>query len=291
MGMEALGELRDLAALARPSVGVVTNVGTAHLEKLGTVENIARAKAELVEALPPDGLAVLNADDPRVLAMRRLARCPVVTYGEAADADLRLTGYAAAGAAGSRVHFCWQGEEGAASLPMVGRHIAHNALAAAAVGLRLGLAIPDVVAGLAAFDTGLRMVIRRGLRGSLVLDDCYNAGPASMIAALAALSELGGRRRIAVLGDMLELGSYELEGHREVGRAAAREAGRIIAVGQRGRLIGEEAAARGASVTFAPDNAAAVRALADLAEGDVVLVKGSRGAHMEEIVHAIVAAS
>jgi UDP-N-acetylmuramoyl-tripeptide--D-alanyl-D-alanine ligase len=287
MGMEARGDLAALAALARPAIGVVTNVGTAHLEKLGTVANIAWAKAELIEALPPVGLAVLNADDARVLAMRRQAACPVLSYGASGTADIRLIDYRSRGAAGSEFRFAWRGEVIAVSLGLLGRHAVQDALAAAAVGLGVGLTPEAVVAGLGAAGASLRMVLRPGRRGSLVVDDCYNAGPASVVAALASLPELGGARRIAVLGDMLELGSYEEAGHREVGRAAAECADRVVAVGRLGRIIGEAATLAGAAVAFAPDNAAAVALLDDLDEGDVVLVKGSRGAHMEEIVRAI----
>lgn len=310
MGMRAPGEIAYLASIARPQVGVVTNVGITHLELLGTQENIALAKSELVRALPPDGAAVLNADDPRVRAMAAVTPARVWFYGftarEAAAAgapggahwvtaaDVRSDGSWA-----QRFRLVTPWGEAEVYLPAPGRHNLLNALAAAAVGLSLGMDLDAVARGLARFQgagSRLRLVEAGGVR---ILDDTYNAAPASVIAALEVMRGLAGQegRCIAVLGDMYELGALEVEGHRQVGAAAARLADELVAVGMLGRHIAEGARAaltgsgvRLRAVHHVPDNAGAVAWLRNrLRPGDTVLVKGSRGMKMEEIVQALAA--
>ncbi|WP_273380070.1 UDP-N-acetylmuramoyl-tripeptide--D-alanyl-D-alanine ligase [Symbiobacterium thermophilum] len=351
MGMRAPGEIAYLASIARPQVGVVTNVGITHLELLGTQENIALAKSELVRALPPDGVAVLNADDPRVRAMAAATPARVWFYGltarEAADdaaAAPVATGTAGeAGTPGGRVVgwvtaenarpdgpmaqrfrlVCHLGEADV-RLPAPGPHNLLNALAAAAVGLSQGLDLEAVARGLSLFRNAgnrLRLVEAGGVR---ILDDTYNAAPASVIAALEVMRGFAGPegRCVAVLGDMYELGALEVEGHRQVGMVAARLADELVAVGQLGRHIAEGARAalagagggsagagiRGGEgppegqgpvagggtrlreVHHVPDNAGAIAWLKErLRPGDTVLVKGSRGMKMEEIVQALAA--
>ncbi len=292
MGMYDLGEIAELAAIARPHVGVVTNVGPTHLERLGTIERIAQAKTELVEALPPyssGGVAILNGDDPRVRQMAAQTRAQVFYYGLDPTCDLWANDIEGQGLEGIRFRFHHGSETIHAKVPMLGRHSVHTALAAAAVGLVEGQSWAEIIDGLQG-AAQLRLVVAPGLRGSTILDDTYNASPTSTIAALNLVEELDGRK-IAVLGDMLELGTYEEEGHRKVGRRALDVATVLITVGERGRLIAEEALAFGMGrdrVFIEENNDSAIACLREIvAPGDVILVKGSRGMEMEEIVAAL----
>ena len=289
MGMYDLGEIAELAAIARPHVGVVTNVGPTHLERLGTIERIAQAKTELVEALPDDGVAILNGDDPWVRQMAAQTRAEVFYYGLDQTCDLWANHIESQGLEGIRFRFHHGPETIHARVPMLGRHSVHTALAAAAVGLVEGQSWQEIIAGLRG-AAQLRLLVVPGLRGSTILDDTYNASPTSTIAALNLLEELDGRK-IAVLGDMLELGAYEEEGHRKVGRRALDVVAVLITVGERGRLIAEEALACGMEeekVFVEEDNDSAIARLGEIvAPGDIILVKGSRGMKMEEIVAAL----
>ncbi|GAB4403670.1 MAG: UDP-N-acetylmuramoyl-tripeptide--D-alanyl-D-alanine ligase [Anaerolineales bacterium] len=290
MGMYALGEIARLAEIALPSVGVVTNVEPVHLERLGTIERIAQAKSELVQALPADGVAVLNGDDPRVRAMAALTKARVFTYGLTPDCDLYATDIESQGLEGIRFRLHYRGEAIHARAALLGTHSVHTALAAAAVALNEGLSWQEIMAGLMDVSAQLRLIATPAIRGALILDDTYNASPKSTIAALNLLAELKGRR-IAVLGDMLELGALEDEGHRKVARRAIEVVSRLITVGKRGRIIGEEALACGMSpenVVIVDTNQDAIRILSEwIQEGDIILVKGSRGMHMEDIVKAL----
>ncbi len=293
MGMYDLGEIARLAEIARPQVGVVTNVGPTHLERLGTIERIAQAKAELPQALPPaeeGGVAVLNADDEWVAAMAGQTRARPFTYGLTPAADLWADEIESGGLTGIRFALHYRGETVHVRTPLVGRHSVHTALAAAAVGLVEGLSWEEIVAGLQDPQVQVRLLATPGPAGSTLLDDTYNASPASCLAALRLLAELPGRK-IAVLGDMYELGSFEEEGHRLVGRQARQVADRLVAVGQLGRLIGQEALRAGMAadaVHLAETNEQAIALLQTLIQdGDVVLIKGSRGMKMEQIVAAL----
>ncbi len=293
MGMYDLGEIAQLCRIAQPHVGVITNVGPVHLERLGTVERVAQAKAELVQSLPADGVAVLNADDPMVSAMAAQTRAKVFRYGLEPDADLWADEIAGEGLEGIRFRFHYQGDLVHVRVPLLGRHSVHTALRATAVGLIEGLSWEEIVPGLQNVDTQLRLMVVRAVNGATLLDDTYNASPASTLAALNLLADLSIRngRRIAVLGDMLELGSYEEEGHRIVGARVADVADTLITVGQRARLIAEEAIASGMPATkvqaAADSETALARLRAMLGPGDVVLVKGSRASHMDEIATAL----
>jgi UDP-N-acetylmuramoyl-tripeptide--D-alanyl-D-alanine ligase len=281
MGMYSLGEIRDLCALALPRIGVVTNVGPVHLERLGTIENIARAKSELVTALPSSGLAVLNGDDPRVRAMAGLTPAGSILYGFAEDCRVRASEVEPLGLAGVRFTLRALGRESRVTLPLAGRHNVANALAGVAVGLAAGLGWEEVIEGLESLRSGLRLVVVPGRGGSTVIDDTYNASPASVLAALDLLAQLP-EPRTAILGDMLELGSYEVEGHREVGRRAAQVVQHLVAVGPRARLIGEAASASGLTeVSYAPDSDAVSYVPG---AGEHILVKGSRSMFMEKVV-------
>jgi len=296
MGMYALGEIAQLCRISQPHVGVVTNVGPSHLERLGSIERIAQAKAELVQALPPApiGVAVLNGDDPLVRAMAAQTRARLFFYGLTSDCDLLADEIESEGLQGIRFCFHHAGEALHVKIPLLGRHSVHTALRAAAVGLIEGMGWDQIVAGLRNVSEQLRLVVVPGIQDATLIDDTYNASPASVIAALNLLADLtpeGHGRRIAVLGDMLELGSYEEEGHTIVGRRAADVVQKLVTVGRRARLIGEEAMASGlnpADVTIVEDNQAALAALRELVgSGDIVLVKGSRAQQMEQIVNAL----
>lgn len=290
MGMYALGEIARLAEIALPSVGIVTNVEPVHLERLGTIERIAQAKSELVQALPADGVAVLNGDDPRVRAMAAQTKARVFTYGLSPDCDLYATDIESQGLEGIRFRLHYRGETVHARAALLGTHSVHTALAAAAVALNEGLSWQEIMAGLMDVSAQLRLIATPAIRGALILDDTYNASPKSTIAALNLLAELKGRR-IAVLGDMLELGAFEDEGHRKVARRAIEVVSRLITVGKRGRIIGEEALACGMApedVVIVENNAQAISVLSEwIQAGDIVLIKGSRGMHMEDIVQAL----
>lgn len=290
MGMRALGEIEYLTSIARPDIGIVTNVGPTHLELLGTIANIARAKSELVRSLPPGGAAVLNADDELVAAMAADSPCPVWFYGfGAADRGARwvtVRDLRRDGETGQRFTLVSSEGEAEAFLPALGRHIAMGAMAAAAAGLALGISLAEVAAGLATYvPSGSRMrILNEG--GVRLLDDTYNAAPVSVIAALGVMRQLAGEGRcIAVLGDMFELGAAAEEGHRQVGEAAGRLADELVAVGDLALHI---AAAGGKAARHCAGKPEAIDELKRIVRaGDTVLVKGSRGMAMEEIVQAL----
>jgi UDP-N-acetylmuramoyl-tripeptide--D-alanyl-D-alanine ligase len=290
MGMYDLGEIAQLAEIALPRIGVVTNVGPTHLERLGSLERIAQAKAELPRALPPageGGVAILNADDERVRAMAALTRARVFTYGLNPDADLWADEIESHGLEGIRFSFHHDDQAVYAKVPLLGRHSVHAALCAASVALVLGLSWEEIIAGLHDQPSQLRLAAVPGPCASTILDDTYNASPASSIAALNLLTELSGRK-VAVLGDMYELGAYTEEAHRLVGRRAREVVELLVTVGPLGRMIGEEAREAGMAATAihqVATNAEAAALVRTLVQpGDVILIKGSRGLKMEQIV-------
>ncbi len=292
MGTFGPGELAALSAIAHQTIAVVTNVGHSHLERMGSQEGIARAKGELVAALPADGTAILNGDDPCVRAMAGLTRARAIIYGHDAGCDLRATKLVDHGPDGLSFALHWRGES--ASLdhaPFLGAHSVHTALAAAGVGLALGLRLDEVAAGLRRPHESVRLLVLPGRNGSTIIDDSYNAAPVSVLAALGILERTPARRRLAVLGDMLELGDYEEEAHREVGRAVARVADGLLTIGPRAAIVADEAARRGLSPgrirRFERKDEVAAALRDDVREGDVVLIKGSRGLALEDVVAAL----
>jgi UDP-N-acetylmuramoyl-tripeptide--D-alanyl-D-alanine ligase len=295
MSMYTEGEIARLAEIARPEVGVVLAVHPTHLERAGSLDAIARAKAELPAALPADGLAVLNADDPRVAAMASVTAAQVRTFGISPHADVRAANIESLGVAGTS--FTLQAPWGARRVRSAtpGRHLIPHALAAAAVAERFDVTLDEVEAALAEGSRAPhRMAIVEATTGATLIDDTYNASPASVGAALDFLAETpvaGGGHRYAVLGDMLELGPDEERLHREIGTRAAAVADRLLAVGERGRWIADAASAAGlAHVTTVADvdeaMAAFDRTLA-AGPGDLVLIKGSRGVELDRLVDAL----
>jgi UDP-N-acetylmuramoyl-tripeptide--D-alanyl-D-alanine ligase len=295
MSMYTEGEIARLAEIARPEVGVVLSVHPTHLERAGSIEAIARAKAELPAALPSDGLAVLNADDPLVAAMRDVTAAAVRTFGLSASADVRATAIESHGVDGTSftLEAPWGERRLHSATP--GRHLVPHALAAAIVAEHLGVPLDDVATALAqGSHAPHRMALLEAADGATLIDDTYNASPVSVAAALEFLAESPiafGRHRYAVLGDMLELGPDEERLHRQIGARAAAIAEALVAVGQRGRWIGEAAIAAGlARVTIVADADEARAAVErDLAPGvgDLVLVKGSRGIELDRLVAAL----
>jgi UDP-N-acetylmuramoyl-tripeptide--D-alanyl-D-alanine ligase len=290
MGMYALGEITRLAELAQPIVGVITNVGPVHLERMGSIDTIAEAKSELVQALPSSGTAILNFDDPRVLAMRDKTRARVMTYGLDPQADVWADEIVSEGLEGIHFTLHYRNEDFHIQVPLLGRHSVHTSLRAAAVGLAEGMSWDHILEGLQDRRAQLRLVAVPGPNSSTILDDSYNASPASMIAALNLLAELSGRK-IAMLGDMLELGEYEDEGHRMVGLRAIDAADVLITVGGLGQMIAREALDNGMPperVKVCRTNEEATEYLDTIVQpGDMILIKGSRGLHMEDIVNAL----
>jgi UDP-N-acetylmuramoyl-tripeptide--D-alanyl-D-alanine ligase len=292
MGMYVRGDIRLLAEIARPHVGIVTNVEPVHLERAGSIENIALGKRELVESLPPapEGVAILNYDDRRVQAMAEHTRARIFFYGLSPEADLWADDVETQGLDGIRLRLHYAGEQLYVKVPLLGRHSAHTVLRATAAGLVEGLDWQEIVEGLHAPGPQLRLVAVEGLQDSLILDDTYNSSPASALAALNLLRTLEGRK-IAVLGDMLELGDYEEAGHLKVGCRTANIVAELITVGERARSIAQGAELCGLPrnrVHETPDCETAVAVLREILQPrDVILVKGSRGMKMEQIVMAI----
>ncbi len=340
MGMYGLGEIRLLCSLARPQIGLVTNVGPSHLERLGTIDRIAEAKAELIEALPSalcGGVAILNHDDARVRAMATRTDAQLFFYGLTAEADLWADEIESLGMEGIRFRFHHRQEGGRVhservKLPLLGRHSVQTALGAAAVGIVNGLTWEEIITGLQRAPGQLRLVVTPGINGATVIDDTYNASPSSTLAALNLLDDLrksaeaagrpnpaagrgaafrpeldseqeetarktarAGRvgRRIAILGDMRELGSFTIEGHQQVGAHAAGVIDLLVTVGNLGRIIADEAKRAGLStqaVHAADDFESAVDILKELMQPhDLLLVKGSRAVGMDRIVEELLA--
>ncbi|HEY9555574.1 MAG TPA: UDP-N-acetylmuramoyl-tripeptide--D-alanyl-D-alanine ligase [Acidimicrobiales bacterium] len=271
MGARGVGHIADLCSIALPTVGIVTRVAAVHTEAFGTVDDVARAKSELVAALPPTGTAVLNADDERVVAMRAVTSAEVVTYGTAGDVTATDIVLDEALQGRYRLRSPWGDVD--VALAVRGRHQIDNSLAAAAAALVCGVDVDAVAAGLAtAALSPWRMELKRAPSGVLVLNDAYNANPTSVAAALESLAALPARRRVAVLGVMAELGPSSDQDHAEVAERARQLGIEVLTVA---------APAYGASDVADVDAAAAE--LGDLGDGDAVLVKGSRVAGLERL--------
>ncbi len=292
MAMDKLGEITSYCHWAKPNIGVVTNVGPVHLEKLGTMENIALAKSELVEAISRGGVAILNDDDERVRVMRDVTHARVISYGLTSRADVWADEIESHGLDGMTFMLHYRAEAHFVRLPLLGHHSVQTALRAAAVGMAEGLSWDEIVAGLSRISAEqVRLVVAKGPFDSLVLDDTYNASAESTLAALNVLKDIDEGPRVAVLGDMFELGSAEQREHEEVGCRAGLVADWVIGVGERARWICKAAIECGrpaARVLHVKDNAEALRMLKTVVRGKcVILVKGSRGMQMEEIVEGL----
>lgn len=296
MGFYVPGEIEFLCKLASPRIGVVTNIGTVHASRAGTQEDIARGKSELVQALPEDGFAILNYDDPLVRAMAENTHARVFFYGMDNVVDLWADNVESLGLEGIRFFLHYRHERNRPAevlqlrVPLIGRHSVQTALRAAAVGLVDGLTWQEIVSGLRSASNELRLLAVRTKNGALILDDTYNASPESMLAALNLLNDLVGRK-VAVLGDMLELGQYEQRGHEMVGIRAAEVVDELVTLGERGKIIAEAALEAGLpidKITALDEVEQAIQYLQpNLNSNDIVLVKGSNLMRMDRIVSAL----
>jgi UDP-N-acetylmuramoyl-tripeptide--D-alanyl-D-alanine ligase len=292
MGFYIPGEIKQLCEIALPQVGVLNNIGTVHAERAGSQEMIALGKSELVEALPPapEGIAILNYDDPYIRPMKSRTKARVFFYGMTSDADLWADRVDGMGLEGIRLRMHYKNETLHLRVPMIGRHSAETVLRAAAVGLVEGLTWDEIVRGLQESQAQLRLSAVRAESGAMIIDDTYNASPESMLAALNLLEELQGRR-IAVLGDMLELGQYEQEGHEKVGMRAAQVADVLLTYGVRAHTIAEAARKSGMKKTSIFEYEQISHVIdwlkQHLASSDIALIKGSHGLRMERIVSAL----
>jgi UDP-N-acetylmuramoyl-tripeptide--D-alanyl-D-alanine ligase len=276
MGMRGLGQIDDLCRIARPHIGIVTRVGEAHTELVGGIEGVAQAKGELIEALPPQGVAILNADDERVIAMRSRSVAPVVSYGESADADIRITDLHLDAHGCALFDVATSSGSASLNLSIPGRHMAHNAAAAIAVGEALGVPLSQMVESLrSATISDRRMQMKTTRNGALLLDDCYNANPTSMAAAIETLAQIPATRKVAVLGIMAEIENPE-SAYAKIAHMAQAGSIEIIAVGTDGY----------GSPAVSIDQA--IERINQFDDSSAVLIKGSRVAGLERIVDAVV---
>ncbi|MGQ0549580.1 MAG: UDP-N-acetylmuramoyl-tripeptide--D-alanyl-D-alanine ligase [Armatimonadota bacterium] len=293
MAMRGLGQIRDLVAMARPKIGAVTTIGETHLELLGSREQIAAAKAELLDGLPADGVAIVNADEALTERLVRDVRCRILPVGISRDAEVRAAAITRINGNGYTFHLTLGTQEADVILPLPGTHQVRNALVGAAVGYVMDLTPREIIAGLArARPAKMRQDIVT-VGDVLLIDDTYNASPQSMDAAFEVVAQVGGRRRrVLALGEMRELGPQAQELHRRVGqRAAALAPACLLAVGPNAHWYLDGAAAAGLEATAmvsAPTAADALPVLRQIVQpGDVVLIKGSRAVEMEHLADAL----
>ncbi len=283
-------EMELLVSSARADIGIVTNVGPTHLERFGTLDDTERIKGLLPASLPVDGLAVLNGDDERVRRMSQRAHAEVRTFGISAPCDLQAIDIVARGFDGIEFTLIDQRHQQRqrVSTPLIGAHQAMTAMAASAVGLRVGLDLPQIAKSLGNLPPGSRLVRRTAWNGAVIIDDSYNAAPLSMQAALDLLQDCA-PRRVALLGDMYELGGQERSAHRQIGRYASDRCDWLIAVGKRSQDIA--AAAREAGHRHAYWVAEAEQAVEMLRQSlsriDTLLVKASHALRLDRVVERL----
>lgn len=293
VGSRGIGHIASLAPMIRPDVAVVTNIGPAHIGMFGSLENTALAKGELVEALAPEGTAVLNADDPRVDALAARTRGHVVSFGRAASADVRAEGVSLDDDARATFTLLAGDERARVTLRMPGEHMVSNALAAAAAARAAGVSLHGAADGLARAEGSAWRMELHDVGGRRILNDAYNANPDSTAAALKALAAMArGRPSWAVLGPMAELGDETTAAHDRVGRLAVRlGVTHLVTVGEDARAVHEAARLEGmfgGEAIFAATIDDAIAVLRARMEPDaVVLVKASRAAGLERIAHAL----
>ena len=291
LGFYVPGEIADLSRLVRQRIGIITAIPDipVHFARTPDVEAIARGKAELIEALPADGIALLNADDARVRGLAGRTQARVMLFGESADAEVRATDVRDDGFAGTRFTVRIGGAQAEARLPLPGRHLLGSALAALGAAAALGVPLDEAAVALEMIEPPAhRMSIRRGT-DLTVIDDSYNSSPAAVHAALAVLRDVP-TRRVAVLGDMLELGTLSVAAHEAVGVDVARSADALIAVGELAAIIASAAARSGLGIVRRATDAseALVTCRQLLRPGDTVLVKGSRALALDALADALV---
>ena len=276
MGMRGLGQIDDLCRIARPHIGIVTRVGEAHTELVGGIEGVAQAKGELIEALPPQGVAILNADDERVIAMRSRSVAPVLSFGESTSADIRIANLHLDAHGCALFDVSTPSGSATVNLSIPGRHMALNAAAAIAVGEALGVDLELMVESLrSASISDRRMQSKTTKNGALLLDDCYNANPTSMAAAIETLAQIPADRKVAVLGIMAEIENAD-KAHADIARLARANNIEIIAVGTSGY----------GSTPLTIDQV--IEQLNHCDSSAAILVKGSRVAALERVVDAVI---
>ncbi len=290
MGMSGFGEIGYLTSIVKPDIAVITNIGLSHIEKLGSRQNILKAKMEILEGLKSEGLVILNGDDKLLYGLKDLLKFRTVYYGMEDGLQYQACGVKTMGENGTYFEITVKNKDYKVNIPVPGIHNIYNALAAIAVGVEMNVPLEDIIKGIAGFTPEkMRLNIVSG-NGIKIINDVYNASPQSMKAAIDVLKEVGGNRRtIAVLGDMLEMGEWSYRQHIDVGRYAVSEGiNYIITVGKEGENIAKgalESGAREESIFAFGNNDEAGLFLEDfIKDGDVVLVKGSRGMKMEDIV-------
>ena len=294
MGMSGFGEISRLSRISLPDIAIITNIGLSHIEKLGSRQNILKAKMEILEGLSKNGVVILNVDDQLLSGMRNLLPYKTIFYGLEDDADYQAFDVKTAGELGTYFKIELNNKTYEVHIPVPGIHNVHNALAAIAAGIELKVPVEKIIKGIGEFTPGKMRLNILQFNGIKIINDTYNASPQSMEAALDVLKDIAGNRKIAVLGDMLEMGSWADKAHKDVGKFAF-ESGVdvLISVGDNGRNIAKGAVESGMNpenVHICSNNMEIVNLLEGfLANGDVVLVKGSRGMKMEEIVERLTA--
>lgn len=288
MGMDSVGEIARLCEIAEPRVGIVLNIGLTHIEKLGSVDAIAAEKLALPRALPADGTAVLNADDPRVAAVIPELRCRVIAFGEGNAATQRRGPITDRGLAGTSFTVEYGGARAEVASPLPGAHVVPAALAAIGACLAFGMSLADAAAAVSGAQAESRMQTRTAANGATILDDRYNASPASVAGALRLLAGLGGRR-IALLGKMAELGEHAEAEHRRIGQLAAETSDLFVSFGELGSIAvaAASAAGHGDARWFPTKDEAAATIATELRAGDTVLVKGSRSEALETVISVL----
>lgn len=296
MGMRGLGHIAYLCSIAQPQVAIILNVGSAHLELLGSADAIALAKSEIIQGLPKNGVAVLFADDPRVVALKRVTDAQVVTFGESLEADVRVVDVALDALAQPLVTFAYQGRKSKVQLQLAGEHQAFNAAAVVAACIGLGLDFDDICSALgkATNVSKWRMEITNLPGNITVINDAYNANPESMRAGLKALKAIAeGRRSWAVLGEMRELGDQSLAAHDELGRLCVRlDVNKLLGIGPAGKIIQMGAAQEGSwgdeahHVVDVEDAIALLKT--SVQSGDVIFIKASRAVGLERVASALI---
>ncbi len=291
MGFYVPGEIKLLCQIANPSIGIITNVGTVHAERAGSQAVIARGKAELVQALPEDGTAILNYDDPWVRPMAEKTKAHVFYYGMNPEANLWADCVQSFGLDGISFRLHYQGRTISLRIPLIGRHSVNTALRAASAGIAEKLSWDEIIEGLKNGQNNLRMSVIHVSNGAMILDDTYNSSPESAMAVLDLFSELPGYR-IAILGDMRELGQYEIKGHQMVGTRTAEVCDELIAVGSKTKILVDSALKSGMPaekikwVETVPEAVEIVKSRG-ISKNEIALVKGSHSLQMEQIVEAL----
>lgn len=293
MGMSGFGEIHRLAKIAQHDTAVITNIGMSHIEKLGSQEGIFKAKLEIIDFFDKNNTLIVNGDDKFLSTVKDKTECNVVMFGiENKSCDITAYDVEELGADGVCFKTDISEKQYKIHIKQAGVHNVYNALAAICVGIRYGVAMDKIVAGLENFElTAMRMSIEK--YGNItVINDCYNASPASMEAALKVLSGMNCKRKVAVLGDMLEMGTFAPDAHRNIGIFAAKsKADIVVTVGENAKYIADGAISAGMSrqtvISFEKTDDAADKINDIVTDADAVLIKASRGMHFENIVSQI----